>query len=1238
MGTGREQHLVEAPVGGIVSACRAAIGLADWLLAMRRLGLDDGDSAGAVARLLGIAADVVPAVAEAEAAPPVVVPPPLLPTPPPPAPRPPVPPAGTGQPGARWRGGVLQLRSLRLVEEVSGPEGADPVYRFRVRDPVSGQVLLSGPTHYPDAEAARKAMARAIAYGASPHAYERWQTQDGRYRVNLVDEAAETVARRIEYFPSEAAQEAAIAHSLARLRGATPPPVPLFAQPPLAPAAPPVAAPLPPLLDPARSRALLAAMASAPAPSGEIDIERLAAWLAAGRLPRHLPECWQRTLRRGVQVLVDAAPGMQAFEHDARQFVAALRRLLPPQQVQSGHWLGGDELACWMDGARAAAPWQPPPAGGPMLLLTDFSRGGWQPLLRAAAAHGLPLRALVPRPPHYWPAAARRLLHPVHWERSLTVAALRPSALPPVAPVAADARGERVLALAALCSLAVRVDPPLLRRLRLRLPGADAGTEAAVWAGEWIESQGVDGFVFDAAELPRLRGQLVATPGALALAWQETQAAHAGWPASLRLEERLTWLVLAGQPADWDAEWEPVLAAVAAGGDRAKEVARWAVRAVPRLPPAARDADAARAVLLASALRIGGAARTLAGPMPGPAHRWLLAPPAETADWTVEAAGAALLLRPRRPDDPPERVLQLAATRPPLVELAWTEGGTERRRLCPVQAGQPLPLPDDAQDVELRALGGDAWRVLAAEAAPETAEAWRDWQALMVHDGVPFAGAMVLPGCIVTARPTFSMPSLPSRLDELRIAGARLTALSVDVAEDVGSALVLLQLTGSPTRGTAEIADALPAPEGSPVLVASWHEDSGAGFRSHRARAERPGWLRLDDVSMDPPLPGAPLLISSRLAGISLGNEFAADGPTIRRFMSWAVRPPEHYPAVQIVASTARAESLRNQLRPLLATLRLREHRGPSDLPAAAALVDLASQQRDAELGVLLRGWTDPLFGVVSIGPDNPSAPILGGRMLHDVSDPELRSALHDAADGPSRRLRRSPDPARARARLLELDEDALAAGDDAPSLRKAVERLLSRHDRDAARELLDLWVMSQLPDGPWTDRLLLAERGSPLAMAVVPQVLAKLALAKAFYPLPPFRAVPVRTGVASADGLCAQVASQAAEALRADPAKVEEALAEVRTPYFVLLMNPLPPASVLHDAARRLPGARLIGLAQPGTAPPGYEPLGLDLPEGGLRLQMEVVKQLSARIDPRPQDGVTRARRQLKPRKETRP
>jgi len=210
-----------------------------------------------------------------------------------------------------------------------------------------------------------------------------------------------------------------------------------------------------------------------------------------------------------------------------------------------------------------------------------------------------------------------------------------------ITPTASERARERIrrfgeqhpdaLRLARYASLAVRVDATLLRALRQRLlPGTDAGIEADLWFSMLTESVSSQGFVLDGAVVAQLREELAdervnGKQRALTEAARITAEAHRHWPESLRLEEHATALALrtpdAGAAAPRGEDLESLLRglvkAMAESQQRGMEVARWAQRALVRLPKAARETEAALLLALGAAERLGTSIRFTDDDRPG---------------------------------------------------------------------------------------------------------------------------------------------------------------------------------------------------------------------------------------------------------------------------------------------------------------------------------------------------------------------------------------------------------------------------------------------------------------------------------------------------------------------------------------------------------------------------------------------------------------------------------------------
>jgi FAD/FMN-containing dehydrogenase len=163
--------------------------------------------------------------------------------------------------------------------------------------------------------------------------------------------------------------------------------------------------------------------------------------------------------------------------------------------------------------------------------------------------------------------------------------------------------------LAMLVSLAVRVEPGLLRRVRLTLaPDLPASTEADVWFGPFVASHTTRAFAFDPAVAHALREQLAAGPAArlhrahALVTWAHEQLA----PPTIRLEEELIWheLTGAGEPRLTEL-LAPALLTLTGTTAAAQDVARWASRALPTLPPSVRESTGGRLLTAGARHRLG---------------------------------------------------------------------------------------------------------------------------------------------------------------------------------------------------------------------------------------------------------------------------------------------------------------------------------------------------------------------------------------------------------------------------------------------------------------------------------------------------------------------------------------------------------------------------------------------------------------------------------------------------------
>ena len=143
------------------------------------------------------------------------------------------------------------------------------------------------------------------------------------------------------------------------------------------------------------------------------------------------------------------------------------------------------------------------------------------------------------------------------------------------------------LALAVSVSIAARIEPELLRAMRRALhPGVDVSAEADLWLSELMGERTASFAVMDGVVAHRLRLQLARDRPRLKQAQQVLAMIHDKYPPALVVEEEITWRSLF-DPDDPEIELltRRVLLALSQGRIG---LARWAARAVPLLPDAAR--------------------------------------------------------------------------------------------------------------------------------------------------------------------------------------------------------------------------------------------------------------------------------------------------------------------------------------------------------------------------------------------------------------------------------------------------------------------------------------------------------------------------------------------------------------------------------------------------------------------------------------------------------------------------
>ncbi|WP_217577705.1 type VI secretion system contractile sheath large subunit [Mesorhizobium sp. GbtcB19] len=367
--------------------------------------------------------------------------------------------------------------------------------------------------------------------------------------------------------------------------------------------------------------------------------------------------------------------------------------------------------------------------------------------------------------------------------------------------------------LAALSSLASRVEPQLLRSLRLRLAGdVDPGAEADLWFSSLVEMRAATGIVLKKEVLPRLRHALQNEFLLLERAWDVTSEAHRHGSPALLAEEELAYLSLRGIEAP-DIRWRAteILRRLVAGiaDDSRSEIVNWAARAMVRLPSALFDIEEARMLALGAAYR---GARLPEAMQRSAADGW------DNSSWLRPSGRAGIKIGVRLVEGgvefgPPAmaeaHVIDIPAIKDCTVELLWDEGDHHYTHSFVPDPARTQFAEMNADECEISVSGGERYRL--SNALQRAKQLLRPPRVQITYEvltynqptqiELPFVTGVIadLSGNVTPNRPPLAdRKFVPVNLDNLDAVMARLApalqfiiADSVDGSEDGRLAIAL---------------------------------------------------------------------------------------------------------------------------------------------------------------------------------------------------------------------------------------------------------------------------------------------------------------------------------------------------------------------------------------------------------------------------------------------------------------
>ncbi len=499
----------------------------------------------------------------------------------------------------------------------------------------------------------------------------------------------------------------------------------------------PFSEPLPPLFAPNWNRALISRATARLSPSEELDLDSVFNQIVCAEPITSVPHLSFLSHLQGVQLLVDTGEAMEPFRGDVRKLIYDIYGTVGRDRIELLQFQGCPLWGVTTHPLSEYQTYYPPAAGKPVLILSDLGIGGHQvSTTRADIATWCEFASLLSRAttsatvilPHSedrWPSEIPSNIQLVTWDRTTTVTKMGyQRGIPEINEVIISnttaIRPEffhtstDVVELAMLASIAARIEPQLLRTIRLELaPHLNVSTETDLWFSDLVQEHAPTGIVLvhDVALL--LQRRLVQIPSMLDATYKVIKRLHARAAPVLQAEEAIAYHTLKGDMKKVQDLLRSLVATLITPGRDG--VAEWAGRALRRLPSEVRHMEEAQMLSVGTSMRLSEIEAYEQNEKKSNNRGWHWLKP-ETGE-----TEAALNLREGVVEFGPTAMksahkIRLPIMSPVIIEFSWWEENEGRvERVHKIYPGRRMLVPVGSDTVELKVLGGAHYQL-----APKT--------------------------------------------------------------------------------------------------------------------------------------------------------------------------------------------------------------------------------------------------------------------------------------------------------------------------------------------------------------------------------------------------------------------------------------------------------------------------------------------------------------------------------------